>query len=98
MIHGSVFTSKALFRKTVNSSTSNTYDAFLQTTLDKISWDTSPFFPSVLAYLCDTPCPPINVDCYVLLVADKFSKCNFYFNIDWGKGGGGAMTKFVFLG
>ena len=53
----------------------------------KVSWDTSPFFLSVLTYLCDTPSPPINVDCYVLLVAAKFSKCNVYFNIDWGRGG-----------
>ena len=28
----------------------------------------------------------MNVDCKVLLVAAKFSKCNFYFNIDWGIG------------
>ena len=57
------------------------------TTVDRISWDTSPFFLSVLTCLSDTPSPPINVDCYVLLVAAKFSKCNFYLNIDWERGG-----------
>ena len=41
------------------------------------------------------PSPPMNVDCNVLLAADKFSKCNFYFNIDWGEGG--QIMKFVFL-
>ena len=41
------------------------------------------------------PSPPINVDCNVLLVADKFSKDNFYFNIDEGKRG--RMLKFVSL-
>ena len=41
--------------------------------------------PSVLTCVCDTPSPLINVDCSVLLVAGKFSKCNFYFNTDCGR-------------
>ena len=60
----------------------------LQTTLDKISRDTSPFScQSSRAYVIP-PLPINDVDCYVLglLVAAKFSKCNIYFNIDYGRG------------
>ena len=34
-----------------------------------------------------TSLPQSNVDYYVLLVAARFSKCNTYFNNDWGEGG-----------
>ena len=66
-------------------------------TLDKIGSDTSPFFLLVLKCLCDTPSPPINVDCYVLLVAAKFSNGSVTFISTLIGGEEGQMMKFVFL-
>ena len=63
---------------------------FVSTTLDKISWDSSPFFLSVVTCLCDTLSPPINVDCYALLFAASAAFISTFI------GGEGEMMEFVF--